>query len=357
MYGFSIFMNDEMTLEKEEYIKDMKKTGAVGIFTSMHIPEDNACQYKSRLIDLGKVALEQGLQLVVDISGDALEKAGFSFEDLKAITNIGVTGLRMDYNISNETIAKASREMIIGLNASTITEQDVEELKKTKANFAHLEAWHNYYPRPETGLSRKTFLQKNLWLKKHDFKIVAFVPGDDNLRGPLFQTLPTLEEHRYESPLACALDIQKLGVDDFYIGDGGLCTKSKKQFSYFSNEKEILLEVEDFGSAFYSHCLGDHVNRLDEARDVIRSSSARFNEIPEVTPEPPINRDRGSVTIDNRLYGRYMGEIQITKVDLLADDKINVVGRVIEQDRSLLSFIQAGTKFKLEKEKYRNEFR
>ena len=98
---------------------------------------------------------------MVDISGNALEKAGFSINRLKELKDLGVTGLRMDYHISNETIAKVSQELTVSLNASTITPKDIDELKEHKANFSKLEAWHNYYPRPETGLSREGFLKKN----------------------------------------------------------------------------------------------------------------------------------------------------------------------------------------------------
>ena len=39
-------------------------------------------------------------------------------------------------------------------------------------------------------------------------------------------------------------------------------------------------------------------------------------------------RLRGSVTMDNRLYGRYSGEIQLVRQDLPADGRVNVIGRV-----------------------------
>ena len=85
---------------------------------------------------------------MVDISGQALEKAGFSIDRVEELQELGVTGLRMDYHISNETIAQVSQKMTVSLNASTIRQEDIDELKEYKANFNQLEAWHNYYPRP-----------------------------------------------------------------------------------------------------------------------------------------------------------------------------------------------------------------
>lgn len=60
-----------------------------------------------------------------------------------------------------------------------------------------------------------------------------------------------------------------------------------------------------------------------------------------------ISRKRGSITIDNELYGRYAGEMQIVINDLPEDRKVNVVGMVMEEDVSLLSYIGAGKNFQL----------
>lgn len=64
-----------------------------------------------------------------------------------------------------------------------------------------------------------------------------------------------------------------------------------------------------------------------------------------------VERRVGSITIDNVLYGRYAGEMQITINDLPEDEKVNVIGSVIEEDLSLLSYVGAGQKFQLISEK------
>ena len=51
-----------------------------------------------------------------------------------------------------------------------------------------------------------------------------------------------------------------------------------------------------------------------------------------------------------------MGEIQIVKNDLAADEKVNVVGKIIAEDRPLITFIGSGQKFKIEKEKNHDGF-
>ena len=99
MYGYSIFMNRDLNEKDYLYIDKMTNHGFKGIFTSMHIPEDEASLYKKRLIDLGTAAKKNHLKLMVDISGQALEKAGFSIDRVEELQELGVTGLRMDYHI------------------------------------------------------------------------------------------------------------------------------------------------------------------------------------------------------------------------------------------------------------------
>lgn len=347
MFGFSVFMNDTLTNEKKNYIRKMAENGFVGIFTSMHIPEDDTSAYKDRLRDLGQEAKANHLELMVDISGDALERAGFSLDDLQPLKAIGVTGLRMDYHLSNQQIAQWSHQLKISLNASTITQKDVNELNEAGADFSQLEAWHNYYPRPETGLDQAWYEEKNQWLAAQGFTIQGFVPGDEDLRGPLYEGLPTLEKHRGSHPLAAALELMSCGTDLVYIGDAGLSEEVQTQFSLFQKEQTIMLHVEALDEEFYEYILGKHTNRQDEARDVIRSADARFRNIPQIPPRQTGERLKGTVTLDNERYLRYMGEIQLTKTDLPADEKVNLVASVTEKDLPLVQQIRAGMNYQL----------
>ena len=83
----------------------------------------------------------------------------------RKIKEWGITGLRVDYGLSEELIANLSRKMKIALNASTLTEENVNKLKQYNFIPSSVEAWHNFYPRPETGLDTEEFYQRNEWLK------------------------------------------------------------------------------------------------------------------------------------------------------------------------------------------------
>jgi len=108
MYGISVFLGEEITNDTIIYIKKMKALGFDGIFTSLHIPEDDTSLYRQRLTDLGAIAKAEKMKIMVDISGEALKRAGFSFDELEPLIELGVTGLRMDYGITIEQMAHAS---------------------------------------------------------------------------------------------------------------------------------------------------------------------------------------------------------------------------------------------------------
>ncbi len=68
-------------------------------------------------------------------------------------------------------------------------------------------------------------------------------------------------------------------TDLIYIGDGGLSEEVQEQFAMYQREQTILLHAEVIDAQFYEYILGNHINRQDEARDVIRSADARFRNI------------------------------------------------------------------------------
>ena len=51
--------------------------------------------------------------------------------------------------------------MMIALNASTVTAEELDAMKAEGLVLEHVEAWHNFYPRPETGLKWNWFNDKN----------------------------------------------------------------------------------------------------------------------------------------------------------------------------------------------------
>lgn len=351
MFGISVFLNEDLSDSMKDYIKNMHEMGFQGIFTSIHIPEDESSDYLRRLQQLGIFAKEYKMDLTIDVSANALKKLGIHYNDLTVLIDMGVTAIRVDYGISHEDIARVSQQMNVALNASTLTQVDINQLKDYQVDLSSIEAWHNYYPRPGTGLDKDYLINLNQWIRSQGMKVMAFVPGDDLLRGPIFEGLPTLEKHRYSNSLAATMElVQECYIDKVYIGDPTLSDYAQLQWSKFINEDAIYFLAEkciDEANQL-NHACGRHTQRQDIARDVVRSQEGRLNRTTEITPRNQVERNRGSITVDNQLYKRYEGEVQITKKNLPIDEKVNKVGQIAEMDLLLIDYIKPNQVFEIE---------
>lgn len=340
MLGISIYAADRTLEDNISYMKEMKQAGCTEIFTSLHMPEDDVNVLKLRLLDIAGVAKELGMELIADISGKALKEISFPF-----LMESGITGLRMDFGFSASEIAAWSHQMRIALNASTLTPEFLAALQAQHILLENVEAWHNYYPRPETGLDKETFIAKNQWLQAKGITTMAFIPGDGLKRKPLFESLPTLEKHRNQSSFLAYLEMKKdYAVDKIFVGDLTLSEGSKRQFQSYAEGIIPLRVAKEQPYALWDRV---HRNRLDAARDVIRSETARTDEnrfvmTRSIAPLQTNERPKGTITVDNYLYGRYEHELQITLTDLPAHERVNVIGHVIEEDIPLLEYVKIG---------------
>ena len=220
MLGVSVYLGNDIINDFDTYLNKMSKAGFTSIFTSLHIPEDDPTKYTERLRALGSAAKRNNMELMADISPKSLGHLGFTWENAAGLLEWGVTGLRLDYGISEEAMIKLSKEMKIALNASTLTTEILERLKSGGLRINSVEAWHNFYPRPETGLDKEEFQKVNNWLKQEGLTVMAFIPGDADLRGPLHEGLPTLEDHRHSAPFEAYLDlITNCSVEKVLVGD------------------------------------------------------------------------------------------------------------------------------------------
>lgn len=351
MLGISIYLKED---EKENYrrIKEASEHGFTKIFTSLHIPEDNNKDKQGELFkslcDYGK---KYNMEVYGDFGPDSLKRMNLSFDNIEDIKDFGLSGIRVDYGYSNEEMVKLSNTIKIFLNASTVTEGQLNCLKDLGADFKNIEAWHNFYPRPETGLDKEYFIEKNKLFKRYGMKVAAYVEGDEIKRGPLFLGLPTLEKHRYRSPYHCAVElIYCCYVDTVYIGDIEAKSRTLKNIGALKDNIITLRYKSNVKNSLYDEILSKaYTNRLDEARDVVRADESRIyascNKL-NVKKENTLYRNKGTITIDNEGYKRYMGELQIAKKNLDSCDNVNVIGEIIDEDKELVDYIKGGVKFR-----------
>jgi uncharacterized protein len=329
LIGISFYLNDP---KAESRIAEAAKSGVKRAFTSLHIPEE-AGDLAVRARKLLHLAKENGIEVYADVSYKTPVHLGVaSLFDLK---KLGVSGLRLDDFFTQEEILNLAQEFKLAVNASILFEREIQSLLNSGLGSEQLLAWHNFYPRRETGLDEEFFRRQNELYAKYNIPVCAYIPGAGEKRGPLFEGLPTLEKHRNADPFLAAMELLEEGVDDIYIGDpdpgGGLLDRLIK----FDQEQVLTLRIE---SGFMKQ--GGYHLRPDLSRDVLRFMNTRTSK--PVPPDNTIARPAGSITIDNDRYGRYRGELQITRVDLPADERVNVIGRVRDEDRPLLAHVKPG---------------
>jgi hypothetical protein len=331
LIGISFYLND---LRAEERITTAGSRGVKRAFTSLHIPEESG-DLASRAKKLLQTAKDAGMEVYADVS--LKTPAHLGLDSLHALKSLGVSGLRLDDFFEHDMIIKLANDFKIALNASILFEADLRVLLDGGLKANQLFAWHNFYPRRETGLADSFFLSQNELYKRLGIPIGAYIPGDGEKRGPLFVGLPTLERHRQADPFVSALELFQAGVEDVYIGDPEVSEDLLGRLIEFDMHNRVSVRVEGFQA-------GKFQIRPDFSRDVLRLMETRSSTA--VVPENTVTRPKGTITRDNEGYGRYCGEVQIALTDLPADMRVNVIGRIVDDDLPLLSLLKPGQKIK-----------
>jgi uncharacterized protein len=348
MLGISVYLKRDLMEQNAAWIEKAAPYGLNSIFTSLHIPEDDPAEYKELLQTLGELAKKHQMELMADVSPRSLDFLGLEWDQYEELLHWGLSGIRADYGFTTQQIVELSHKMKIGINASTVTQEELMVWIDSGLKTQNVEAWHNFYPRPETGLDEEFLIERNNLLRSFGITTMAFVPGDKDLRGPLFSGLPTLEKHRGQLPHIAAAELMgSCFTDKILIGDH-TATDEQLELLAFLGKKVIPLRIETESWKHAELLSRPLTNRMDPARDVIRAVESRsFASIGKNKIPPSNQQDRqcGTITIDNELYGRYAGELQITLNDLPQDEKVNCIGNVIKEDLPLLTEIKAGQKF------------
>ncbi|PKF90423.1 DUF871 domain-containing protein [Bacillus sp. BA3] len=333
MIGISFYLQDP---HAETQIKHAADLGVKRAFTSLHIPEEKG-ELVKRMIRLLKLSESCGMEIHADISIKTLDHLGISkFTDL---WRLGIKGIRLDDGFDKETVISLSKVFSLSLNASTLNEDELLAVLGGGVEPENLIAWHNFYPRPETGLEEEFFHEQNQMFMKYGIPIFAFIPGAGSKRGPIHEGLPTLEKHRLMNPYAAGIELFQ-HVEGVYVGDQGTENNLLENLTAYKNQNILTVRAE-------SRLLqsGQYELRPDVTQDVFRLQDTRVTA--NVEPSNTVARILGSITMDNDGYGRYRGEVQICKRDLEANHRVNVIGRIIEEDIPLLSLLKPGQTIKL----------
>lgn len=127
------------------------------------------------------------------------------------------------------------------------------------------------------------------------------------------------------------------------VGDPDLSDAGWTQFAHVSaGYVDLQCELEPG----YAYVRGQiHHDRPDSSTLIFRSQESRTTLKPDSVPMDAgagLFRKAGSIAVSNSSYGRYGGELEIARVDLPGEERMNVAGHITPEAMELLPFIKRG---------------
>ncbi len=344
--GIGVYLNGSLT-QMESSVEQAAAIGMRWIFTSLHLPEQTTVNLLRQFNHLAKLTRQFGLQLIADIGPTSLE--ALQCRNLAAVRELQLEYTRIDYGFSIQEIAGYSQDSPVLLNASTLDEAYLQSLQKANAQFDHLAACHNFYPKPYSGLSREDVQKQNRLCHQYGMQTMAFIAGDAEKREPIRAGLPTVETTRLQPPLLAYLQLwQETETDQVIVGDAALSSGSWQACQdLLQNQLKIEVQLHS-GSERWYHL--PQQERQDSSPYVIRSVTSRnYAEKGSAIAADSAGwqRPQGSICLANHLYERYSGELEIARLALPADPRQNRIGQVTEKSLALLPYIRHGMGFQL----------
>lgn len=334
-FGVSVYVT---AFEKQKPMLEKLANQNIPVFTSLHIAEEVSDTYVADIQKMCDWLHAHGFSIMADVSPYTLER--FEVASLgELVDQLYIDSLRLDFGFNLQSLAADLPEVHLTFNASTLLgEMEV----RADASFMH-----NFYPRPETGLDRNFFEALNASIRENEGKLLAFISGDEEKRGPIYEGLPTLEEHRYEAPYAQFVDLIKTyQMDAVYLGDIRLTDRQLELILAYKEDGILRLPVsfEEEDHSLYHERFTVRVDspsglaRVQESREFAQAGK---NILPKETKERP----RGAITMDNARYKRYSGEVQVLKTAYPADERVNVIGQLADKYLLLLDNLKNGDSF------------
>ena len=356
--GIAVYFNYESVADIakcKQYVLLAKSFGYDEVFSSLHLPEINCNTYLSETAEFVRFVKQSGMQFSMDISGHKLNQL-LNDDTAKAkLSELPIDWLRMDYGFT-DSILKAAAQVLkltgIMCNASVLTKPEVSDIiSRADALGLKLRAHHNFYPRPETGLSFDFMLNKSALYSRYDIPVTACVSSLTNPRPPVCCGLPTVEAHRSLPPDIAAYSLRSTGLlSSVLIGDPFADERELTSVAAACSDPIVLRVVPNPGITAKERNImfgTTHHSRPDRSCYSIRSESSR--EMASfgcsIQPRPSATRKEFDVTIDNDNYLRYSGELQILTSDLPPDNRVNIAGHIYLKDQMKVPAILPGDDF------------
>jgi hypothetical protein len=299
------------------------------------------------------------MEVMIDIHPGLFSQLGISYDDLSFFNDLGADGIRLDVGFTGVEEARMTRnpynlKIEINMSQGTSYVDNIMDFNPVRSN---LYGSHNFYPHRYSGLEYNHFLRCTDKFNKYRLNTMAFINSQEATFGPwpTQDGLCSLEAQR-DLTVETQVKWYKLmdNINDLTIANAYASEEELKAMSeaFFAEMPEIKVVPRETITEPELKCLfGDaHSYRGDHSEYMLRSSWTRV--MYKDLPFPAHDCDqitRGDVLVDNVGYGQYKGETQIALKEMKNDGRVNVVGRISEDEVFLLDYLHPWSSFKLSK--------
>ena len=358
MIGIALYPDKTTFKEDVAYLKRAQRYGYQKVFMSMlQIDIQDPKKSIRRLKESMAFANELGMLVMLDIHPMVFDYLKMKEDDLSYFHDIGVKILRLDSGYNGRTEAMMTHNpygITIDVNMSNDTHY-FNLIQDYLPQYQNLSASFNFYPQRYTGLSLETFQSCLRHFKNAHIQTAAFITSQTAQVTPwdISDGLCTLEDHR-DLPIDIQARHMKMlkCVDDIIIGNAFASEEELKIVQKVMSTSVDYLHVtfnEDASEQEKQMVCTIHDYRGDASEYMIRSSHHKQKYAKEsiLAHQHIRNIQRGDILVLNDNYVQYKAEIQIALKDRAGDPRINVVGRIKEDEMLLLEQLKPFQTFEL----------
>jgi len=361
MIGLSIYPERSTFEQDKAYLDLAHKYGYKRIFTSLLQIEGDKDEVMKGFKKVIDYANSLSMEVMIDIAPHLFKQLDISYDELKFFHDLGAYGIRLDVGFTGSEEARMTRNpygLKIEINMSAGTKY-VDQIMAYSPNKDNLIGSHNFYPMEYSGLDYDFFVSCSEQFRGYNIRTAAFVNAPSATFGPwpTADGLCTLEIHR-ELPIATQVKHLLLTglIDDILIGNAYASEEDLKAMAeaYNAPHPKVKVVLNDNVTDVERKVLFGHVHsyRGDRSSYMLRSTMTRIYYAKEDFPPHDTNDiTRGDVIIPNKEFGHYNGEMQIALREMKNKGRINIVGRVSDDELFLLDFLRPWSTFELEEVK------
>jgi hypothetical protein len=237
---------------------------------------------------------------------------GIGLDGIGLLRDWGVAITRIDFGFAVPDIERiAAAGFQIAVNASTADAALLDSLSSVRPA-----GWHNYYPRPETGISADFYLRQNNLFTARGLDLYSFIPGEISFRAPLHMGLPMLEEQRQANSYLAYVRLKSLcPLTSVVCAEGAILPEHARWIETFDRTGDLTLPLTGVDNAAKFLSERPWRVRVEETDYSWRLEETRSNRLPDRFLNAAA-RYLGSIQMDLPGVGRYQGEINIMRRDL-----------------------------------------